>query len=510
MRARSTATAAARVLFVLVLLSAAAAITGCRPDTHPLEASRLDVTIRVEPNGDATIDETIRGRLTPAADAFTRTIASDRADAITLLAVDLDGAPVDVTATPSGGGLRVVWPLDAPDAAEHTFHVRYRAQAATEIVEGRGRLTWPVAPAPRTYRLDVVHAQLELPEGVEIGAGSGMAEAGWQLEPSPGGFVAERSGVGFDPATLVARYPVDLSVVRLPAWQVTADLRSEFWMAFVSGALFILVIGAGVVWIVRFQYPSRPVRDPAAGAWSASLPPAAAARLVTPGIEAADAIRAAVIDVVCSALRAAPGPSAGGAAVTADASATAPWKHEALVVEAAGDARDGQDGPAMVRAAVGVLMANPQAFAVALDRDLVANRLVDPERPAIKRNLRTAGAIVVVFGALCAAVVPFTLGRFGWWAQLLPIATVLVGLLLVVFGWTFQVRSDSGARATAWWRAHGLVRGRAAGALPDLPAEVALAFAVAHGQGRAWMDIHGAGLPEPSRRIAEAALTTSR
>jgi hypothetical protein len=42
-----------------------------------------------------------------------------------------------------------------------------------------------------------------------------------------------------------------------PAWQINEARSQEFVLAFISGGLFILIIGAGVLWIIRFQYPTE-------------------------------------------------------------------------------------------------------------------------------------------------------------------------------------------------------------------------------------------------------------
>ena len=50
---------------------------------------------------------------------------------------------------------------------------------------------------------------------------------------------------------------IDTSSIAEPDWQRYQDWARDLIPALISGGLFILVIGAGVLWIVRFQYPRR-------------------------------------------------------------------------------------------------------------------------------------------------------------------------------------------------------------------------------------------------------------
>jgi len=115
--------------------------------------------------------------------------------------------------------------------------------------------------APRGLSVGRSRIELRLPEGVQMLRGTGMAETGWAIEILPQGMAAIRDGLGLQPATLLAEFPADLSRVTLPQWQWNDDLQGEFAPAFVSAAIFMVVIGIGVVWIIRFQHPARRVTD---------------------------------------------------------------------------------------------------------------------------------------------------------------------------------------------------------------------------------------------------------
>jgi hypothetical protein len=248
---------------ILVAYAAAGAL-GCRQASipEPFEAERLDVRIDVHADGSIDVRERIEGRVAEGSRSFVRLVESPRADAIVVQSVMLDGRAmplesVNVRLSETPTVLRAEWLLEAGDRAGHVFELHYRATGALSVDDNRGRLVWPVLPGGAGFAVRQATVLLQVDAPGEILRGTGMAEAGWAVASAARGLTATRADVGRDPATLLADVSVDTQVVALPAWQVRADLRSEFSLAFVSGALFVLVIGAGVIVIVRAQHPRR-------------------------------------------------------------------------------------------------------------------------------------------------------------------------------------------------------------------------------------------------------------
>lgn len=375
-----------RVRFVLLLLLLLLA-PGCDREVPSLQVDRHRAEIVVQPDGSLLVTEEFQGRPLDRARTFERRVESPRADGITLLAASLDGqvlaagepgeATLDVLQR--GDVLHVRWELEAGTAgadppAGHTFGLRYRVTAATEIVPERGRVIWPVLPAGRQYAVGESQIVLILPENAEWLRGTGIAEAGWTVEARDRGVAAGHSYVGLDPATLLAEFTIDRQVITLPYWQVTEDLRSEFALAFVAGGLFVVVIGAGVLWLVGFQYRvprARPLQRPAlVREWREPLSPSEAAALADP------------------------------------------------------------------------LRANREALQVLIERGLI-----DRERLTVAQGLRTTAWAGGLLGAACAVVAELTLGRFGWWAQVIPLSLVLLAAVFLVSGRRFEVLTESGRTA---------------------------------------------------------------
>jgi hypothetical protein len=373
----------APALFLLALL------LGCGRDEAPsVEVDRHSAEIVVQPDGSLVVAEEFAGRLVGGARAFDRRVESDRSDGLTIVSASLDGheltagepGPAQLDVLDEGEALHVRWELTSPagtagPGAVRTFGLRYRVEAATEALPQRGRVLWTVLPAGRAYAVGASEVVLTLPESSEWLRGTGIAEAGWTVEATEHGVIARRSDVGLDPVTLQAEFTIDRRVITLPYWQVTADLRSEFSLAFVAGGLFVLVIGAGVLWLIGFQYRTpKPqsagpqVRGPAVGV---ALSPAAAAALADPR------------------------------------------------------------------------RAGPEAM-----RELIARGLVDPERLVVAQGLRTTAWVGALIGVSCAIVAQLALGRFGWWAQTIPLSLLLVAAVFVVAGRRFRVLTESGRRAS--------------------------------------------------------------
>jgi hypothetical protein len=235
-----------------------------------LPADRLDVALRVRPDGAVDVAErwTIRpsdGR--PA--VFERRIAGERADRIAFVEASADGRILEPGGAGEAGGRLQVSDgraLDVtftvPPRAEgggHVLELTYRAEGAVAVRGARGTLRHVVLEGPRTSPIASMHVSLEVPPDQHVFDGTGIAEAGWSVTRTPTGIAAERRDVGpGDRATVVAELSIDTSAVTEPAWQRHEEWSGLLVPAFLSGGLFILVVGAGILWIIRFQYPSRP------------------------------------------------------------------------------------------------------------------------------------------------------------------------------------------------------------------------------------------------------------
>jgi hypothetical protein len=251
----------------IALVIAAMTMWGCGGRAAPVRTiDRHEALVEIHPDGSVLVTERLEGALFADNATLERVVGGDRADAIEYAGSSMDGLTwSDAAAGPlkvmveTGQPLYVRWDWAGTDSPPTSMHWRYRVTGATGLRERRGVVLWPVLASPRYLSINTSRIELRLPESIQMLRGTGMAETGWTIDVRPRGMVATRDGVGLDRATLLAEFPVDTSRVGLPQWQINDDLQGEFAPAFVSAALFMLVIGGGVVWIIRFQHPVRRV-----------------------------------------------------------------------------------------------------------------------------------------------------------------------------------------------------------------------------------------------------------
>lgn len=252
---------ARRLGTTLVLLGCLAA---CRSGA-PAVVDRVAVDVRVLPGGTAEVHEVLTARLADGQRRFERRVSLDQADAVMFQSATFDGqsvvpnasGPIALTVG-DGRRLDVRWTLPAGSSESHVFGLTYRAAGVVAVLGQRGRLRLGVIPGARPYAIGSARLSFEVPESTYVFDGTGVAEAGWQVERLPHGIAATRDGIGpAEGATIIAEISADASGVIEPAWQINEERTVDLIPAFVSGGLFVLVIGAGILWIVRLQYPRR-------------------------------------------------------------------------------------------------------------------------------------------------------------------------------------------------------------------------------------------------------------
>jgi hypothetical protein len=81
-------------------------------------------------------------------------------------------------------------------------------------------------------------------------------EAGWTVTRDAHGLTAARAPVpAGESASVGLEFTIDGLPLTVPQWQLDEDLGEQFVPAFISGAIFILIIAAGVLWMLRMKYP---------------------------------------------------------------------------------------------------------------------------------------------------------------------------------------------------------------------------------------------------------------
>lgn len=244
----------------------AAGLGGCRTPATGLEVPRFDVGVVVLDDGAIDVSEKFDVRPGAGTFEFERRVQSPEVDALTFEWASMDGRAL---ARDAAGDTRVVvsdgptlsarWVFPpATGVATHALELRYRASGVVAVQGQHGRLRWPAIPERRSYGIGASRIALTLPPGAAVYEGSGIGEAGWTVTRRADGISAERASLSDrDGAWILAEFSVEGSRMTQPRWQLNTDLRSELLPAWISAGLMILVVGAGVLWIVRFQYGPR-------------------------------------------------------------------------------------------------------------------------------------------------------------------------------------------------------------------------------------------------------------
>jgi hypothetical protein len=224
------------------------------------------VTLAVRPDGAIDVREIMSVRFDgPDSSHFERRIALERADSLAFVSASIDGARIEPGShgntsldVDDGDSLTVVWAFPPSPNATRAFELVYRANGAVAVRGSRGVIGYVAVPDGRTYPIEKATVRLAVDREMHRFDGAGIAEAGWTVSRTADGIAAERTGLApTEGATVMAEVGIDPAVIAEPSWQRYRDWADDLIPAFVSGGLFILVIGGGVLWIVRFQYPRR-------------------------------------------------------------------------------------------------------------------------------------------------------------------------------------------------------------------------------------------------------------
>lgn len=290
----------ARKLALCLLISAA--VTGCAGRAG--EITSLDVSLHVQPDGSLEVVERLRVRLPEGATSFQRQEQAFRHD----------GVQDDVTGRMNG----VVFPrgrgpreleirrgvhLDArfhfpPTGGEHAFVLRYRLAGAVHTSGIRGTVSWRFTN-PGGAIADARIA-LNVPPATVLLEDPWVEEAGFEVARLPTGLTARGPVKRGGTATPGAEFTIDTLSIAEPGWQNDRRRARDLMPAFIAGGLFLLVIGGGVVWMIRLKYPR--IRARLADLDELTLPPAIKSALIERVIVARDLGRAAQATAVFGAV----------------------------------------------------------------------------------------------------------------------------------------------------------------------------------------------------------------
>ena len=254
------------VILAAVLL-AAGALAGCRQPPAGLVAESMNATLTVLPDGSLEVEEQWSVRSDDGGVAhFRRYTPVSRHDGVAGIEGALDGRPSQIGTAPAdlsvgkGPALDAEWTFTSQAGARHTCVLRYRLKGAVAVSGIRGEVSTRLV-APREFAIEAATIALKLPAGAVLLEEPWVEEPGWDVERRPDGLIATRRNIGPDESvTPGATFTIDTMVAGEPSWQYFERRSGDLLPAFVSGGLFLLVIGAGVIGMVRMKYRPWPIR----------------------------------------------------------------------------------------------------------------------------------------------------------------------------------------------------------------------------------------------------------
>ena len=249
----------ARQVLPAIVLATIVALAGgaCAREKAP-PASAVDVVLAAQRDGSLLVEETIRVRIDQPISTFRRASPTFRHDGIDEVRATLDGRDVPHQQGPTHYSWRddefeVVWTFPAM-TGEHTFGVTYRAMGVVEVSGIRGRVSWIAMPPNRGFDIATMNVSLALPQGVVQIGDPWVMEAGWTVAREPLGMRATRTGVPAGEGVHVgAEFTIDTLNLPQPGWQYHQARAEEFKLAFLSAGLFLLVVAAGIVVMIRLR-----------------------------------------------------------------------------------------------------------------------------------------------------------------------------------------------------------------------------------------------------------------
>jgi hypothetical protein len=492
---RRSAVGCLRGLVAIVLLGAAG-VADAAPGDY--KAQRFDVVARAV-NGSLDVTEAIAFEFQSG--SFTsvwREIPVSRTDGITILDAAMDGQPMAAgdgpghfSVTRRDGKLRVEWRFAEVAPSVHRFTLHYLARGVVYRDGGYDIVRWQALPSEHKYAIDASRVRFE-PEGADFAPPESRRVAAVEAKATSEGVTIEASGIrsnGWITAEL--RYGAGVLIAQEPEWRQRSARARETAPKWAMGGATIFVAGVFLLWVMRQDYaaPADPPSETAAIEPPAPLPAALASVLTAKGGVSGFQSSATLLDLADrGVLRVREVPRTLGRSYDVvqvpGSYDLEPHELEALTIAFA----DRADEVTMAKAR-GRLVRQSRRFIAAVNADLAARGLIDPDRKAARDRQIRFSLFMVVAAPLCAAGVAPLVPRYQGWPFLVPLGILVAGIVGLVMGVTITPLSDQGLEEAARWRGfrrhlRSLVSRDDQGAAP-LPSRW-LVYAVGAGLGSQW------------------------
>jgi len=243
MRGSGSRRAIGTILLVLGLAG------GCAQRGPAIE--KLDVTVTVLVDGSADVEERLQVRFDGGERSFRRHVPVWHHDGV------FDVSPASGLSATKGPALDATWTFPPASAGSRQFVLRYRAAGAVAVSGINGGLSWRLFPGARGYDIHQAHVRVILPPGAVLLDDPWVDEAGWEVKRLADGLEASRTGIArSESGTAGVSFTVDTMAAGQPSWQFFQRRAADLMPAFITTGLCIIVIGLGILALIRFKFPT--------------------------------------------------------------------------------------------------------------------------------------------------------------------------------------------------------------------------------------------------------------
>ena len=460
-----------------------------------------------------------------------RNLPTDYSDGIWDIEAGLDGQPLPEGSQAGqveidwANPIQVTWHLPPTTDATHAFQLKYRIAGVIRSEANADLFWWNALPTEYEYGIPSTTVRLTYPAGLQPSGPPEVRRGTARVTQDAGKVIwSARDLKPNTPLTLALPFPSGSLIDTPPAWQARAESARKAMPGFLAGAAALLAGGIATLWALwaRGRRPETALSPTALR--SSVLPdrasPAVAGALVTAGAKPGAA----------QALGALFGLAQRGILVIEESREKRWYRphefivrlvdpaphdlrpHEKGLLDLLFTSKTGPTDTVKLSEAGTRLTSKLSRFSQPLMEELLAFRLIDPERQAIAKRFMLIGVallfMMIPLGALGVVLMP----RAGGWPFLLVAVVFLLGLVAFILAGSYSPLSDEGERQAARWRGFqeylkDVVKGREPAwdlALFDSYLPYAAAFGLAEGWAKAFQKRGGAEIPTWFRAVTDA------
>lgn len=384
--------------------------------------------------------------------------------------------------------LRVLWRFPETTNTTHQFTLRYRAMGALRLDTRGAHLAWHILPTRHRYAITEAELIWQLSGGAVSPGGPALESEGWSwTREGEQVWSARKRDIAVNETAVLTDHLESASLaVAPPRWQVDDDRGRQLAPAFIVGAAVILVMGAGMVVMMRLRYHrSKADGGAAIPAAHGSLPPGlGTAMTVSRPRVGLPQLSATLVDLLARRVLAV--EEADGMMTVVlppkDSTGLRLRPHEQVVMDALWLAM--KHGRLPLKDAQRLLLSGVSTFKAAAHEEIREAGYVDAERRWAAASMTVAGVVAILVGFAGLLGVALWLGAMGPAALLVPGAVILLGLALVIAGESFPTLTASGVSVGAQWVARAeFLKAEVAAGRARQHADVWLPVAVGFGLG---------------------------